>query len=101
MPFCGLYLAVAVEMARQEWNAKQKDELNVALEATNAQLMKQFEEQKKEAVEKAVSKARVRLISLCVCKVSQAFGNLWLIITVEPLPNGLLGGRGTCPKRSE
>lgn len=73
MPFCGLYLAVAVEMARQEWNAKQKDELNVALEATNAQLMKQFEEQKKEAVEKAVSKARVRLISLCVCKVSPVF----------------------------
>ena len=73
MPFCGLYLAVAVEMARQEWNAKQRDELNVALEATNAQLMKQFEEQKKEAVEKAVSKAKVRLISLRVFKVSPAF----------------------------
>lgn len=73
MPFCGLYLAVAVEMARQEWNAKQKDELNVALEARNVQLMKQFEEQKKEAVEKAVSKARVRLISLSVFKVSPAF----------------------------
>lgn len=73
MPFCGLYLAVAVEMARQEWNAKQKDELNVALEATNAQLMKHFEEQKKEAVENAVSKARVRLISLSVFKVSPAF----------------------------
>lgn len=73
MPFCGLYLAVAVEMARQEWNAKQRDEINVALEATNAQLMKQFEEQKKEAVEKAIAKARVRLISLSVCRVSPAF----------------------------
>ena len=73
MPFCGLYLAVAVEMARQEWNAKRRDEINFALEATNAQLMKQFEEQKKEAVEKAVAKARVRLISLSVFRVSPAF----------------------------
>ena len=47
--------------------------MNVALEATNAQLMKQFEEQNKEAVEKAVAKARVRLISLSVCRVSPAF----------------------------
>ena len=47
-------------MARKEWNSAEKDEMNFTVESTNSQLVKHFEEQKKEAVEKAVGEARVR-----------------------------------------
>lgn len=51
--------AVAVETARNEWNSRKKDEVDLVLESTSTQLVKQFEKQKKEAVEKAVGEARV------------------------------------------
>ena len=52
---------MAVETARHEWNSRKKDEVDLALESTSSQLVKQFEKQNKEAVEKAVGEARVRI----------------------------------------
>ena len=52
---------MAVEKARHEWNSRKKDEVDLALESTSSQLVKQFEKQKKEAVEKAIGEARVRI----------------------------------------
>ena len=51
---------MAVDAARLEWTARKEDELNRVLESTSSQLVEQFEEQKKEASEKAIGEARVR-----------------------------------------
>jgi len=51
---------MVVDAARLEWTAKKEDELNRALESASSQLVEQFEEQKKEALEKAIGDARVR-----------------------------------------
>ena len=48
-----------MESARHEWDFRKKDEVDFALESTSSKLVKQFEEQRKEAVEKAVGEARV------------------------------------------
>ena len=56
---CILCAAAALEKARQEWDSKRKDEVDSSLESSSSQLVKQFEKQTKEAVEKAVGDARV------------------------------------------
>lgn len=61
-PFCYWYTAIAVDAARLEWTARKEDELNRVLESASSQLVEQFEEQKKEALEKAISEARVRTL---------------------------------------
>ena len=53
-----------MEKARLGWVSRKKDEVDLALESSNSQLVKQFEAQKKEAVEKAVGEARVRRIHI-------------------------------------
>lgn len=58
---CILCTAAALEKAQQEWNSKRKEEVDSSLESTSSQLVKQFEKQTKEAVEKAVGDARVRV----------------------------------------
>ena len=65
--------AMAVDLARQEWSANKEDELNRVLESASSQLVEQFEEQKKEALEKAIGEARVsksigRLINRCIIR---------------------------------
>lgn len=49
-----------MDAARLEWTARKEDELNRVLETASSQLVEQFEEQKKEALEKAIGEARVR-----------------------------------------
>ena len=49
-----------MDAARLEWTARKEDELNRVLESASSQLVEQFEEQKKEALEKAIGEARVR-----------------------------------------
>ena len=51
---------MAVDAARLEWTARKEHELNRVLESASSQLVEQFEEQKKEALEKAIDEARVR-----------------------------------------
>lgn len=51
---------MAVDAARLEWTARKEDEVNRVLENASSQLVEQFEEQKKEALEKAIDEARVR-----------------------------------------
>ena len=51
---------MAVDLARQEWASRKEDEVNLVLESASSQLVEQFEQQKKEAMEKAVGEARVR-----------------------------------------
>jgi len=53
--------ARAVNEARQEWQANQEQELNLALEEASAQLVDKFDEQKREAVEMALREAKVKL----------------------------------------
>ena len=48
-----------MDAARLEWTARKEDELNRVLESASSQLVEQFEVQKKEALEKAISEARV------------------------------------------
>lgn len=50
---------MAVDLARQEWASRKEDEVNLVLESASSQLVEQFEQQKKEAMEKAVGEARV------------------------------------------
>ena len=52
---------MAVDAARLEWTARKEDEVNRVLESASSQLVEQFEEQKKEALEKAIGEARVRI----------------------------------------
>ena len=59
-PSCHWCTAMAVDAARLEWTARKEDELNRALESASSQLVEQFEEQKKESLEKAIGEARVR-----------------------------------------
>ena len=49
-----------MDAARLEWTARKEDELNRVLETASSQLVEQFEEQKKEALETAIGEARVR-----------------------------------------
>lgn len=53
---------MAVDAARLEWTARKEDELKRVLESASSQLVEQFEEQKKEALEKAIGEARVRTL---------------------------------------
>lgn len=50
---------MAVDVAKQEWTSRKEDEVNRVLESASSQLVEQFEEQKKEALEKAVGEAKV------------------------------------------
>lgn len=52
--------AMAVDLAKQGWMSRKEDEVNQVLESASSQLVEQFEQQKKEAVEKAVGEARVK-----------------------------------------
>ena len=52
--------AMAVDLATQGWMSRKEDEVNQVLESASSQLVEQFEQQKKEAVEKAVGEARVK-----------------------------------------
>lgn len=52
--------AMAVDLAKQGWMSRKEDEVNLVLESASSQLVEQFEQQKKEAVEKAVGEARVK-----------------------------------------
>ena len=51
-----------MDAARLEWTARKEDELNRVLESASSQLVEQFEEQKKDALEKAIGEARVRTL---------------------------------------
>ena len=55
-----LSTAMAVDLAKQGWMSRKEDEVNQVLESASSQLVEQFEQQKKEAVEKAVGEARVK-----------------------------------------
>ena len=55
-----LSTAMAVDLAKQGWMSRKEDEMNQVLESASSQLVEQFEQQKKEAVEKAVGEARVK-----------------------------------------
>ena len=51
---------MVVDLAKQGWMSRKEDEVNQVLESASSQLVEQFEQQKKEAVEKAVGEARVK-----------------------------------------
>lgn len=53
---------MAMDAARLEWTARKEDEVNRVLENASSQLVEQFEEQKQEALEKAIDEARVRTL---------------------------------------
>ena len=55
-----LSTAMAVDLAKQGWMSRKEDEVNLVLESASSQLVEQFEQQKKEAVEKAVGEAQVK-----------------------------------------
>lgn len=54
-----LSTAMAVDLAKQGWMSRKEDEVNLVLESASSQLVERFEQQKKEAVEKAVGEAQV------------------------------------------
>ena len=60
--------AMAVDLAKQGWMSRKEDEVNQVLESASSQLVEQFEQQKKEAVEKAVGKARVKTAVVTLLK---------------------------------
>ena len=53
---------MAMDAVRLEWTARKEDEVNRVLENASSQLVEQFEEQKQEALEKAIDEARVRTL---------------------------------------
>lgn len=60
--------AMAVDLAKQGWMSRKEDEVNQVLESASSQLVEQFEQQKKEAVEKAVGEAQVKTTVVTLLK---------------------------------